>query len=58
VKRGFALQKHSSDEFVDGVVAAYVFADGQQIARGVEEAGSVESAGVAEDGLGLAELVG
>src|SRR5579884_471776 len=53
-----AVEQGAADELVHGVVAADVFAQGEQGAGGVEEGGGVEAAGVGEDGLAGAEAVG
>ena len=41
-----------ADQFVHGIVAADVFAEGDQAARRVEEARRMQAAGAVEDGLG------
>ena len=47
-----------ADEFVEGVVAADVFAECEEFAVVIEESGGVEAAGAVEDGLGGAEEFG
>lgn len=47
-----------TDKFVEGVVAADVFTDGEELACGFEEACGVEAAGGFEDVLVFAEEVG
>ncbi len=47
-----------ADELVEGVVAADVFAEGEELSALVEEGGGVEAAGAVEDGLGGAEEFG
>ena len=45
-------------DFVDGVVAADVFAGNEKLAGRIEEGGGVEAAGGVEGGLGGAEFLG
>ena len=55
---GDLREQRPAEEFIEGVVAAYVFADGEQCAVGRKERAGVEPAGAAEDGLVFPELRG
>ncbi len=57
-KRQHALKQRCANDLVDGVVAAYIFAEQEETAVGVEECGGVQSTGLAEDGLRGAKLAG
>jgi hypothetical protein len=48
-------QQTGADEFIEGVVAADVFSDGEQCQLFIEESRGVEAAGGGEMALGLAE---
>jgi len=59
VAEGSAVgEKFGAEELVDGVVAADVFARGEEIARRVEEGRAVDSSGSIEEALGFAQAVG
>lgn len=52
------LGEGPADDFVDGIVAADVFASDDELASAGEKAGGVKAAGAVEDALGAAESFG
>jgi len=57
-ERDFVLGEGPADDFVDGVVAADVFADDDEFAITCKKTGGVESTGTVEDALRGAEFFG
>ena len=55
VERDHVLQHRPAHQLVEGVVAAHVLPDGDQLTLGGEQAGGVQAAGRLEDALGPAQ---
>src|SRR5574340_831518 len=51
------LQQGPSDQFIHGIVSSHIFPQGNQFAAGIEQAGCVEPAGSAEQGLSGSQSV-
>ena len=49
------IEQGPANHFVDGIMAADIFADDEQVPGGVEEGGGVQAAGALENILGFAQ---
>jgi len=58
IGEGNLVEEGVAYDFVDGIVAADVFAGDEALAGGIEKGGAVEAAGGVEGGLGDTEFFG
>ena len=57
-ERKFLIQESPAEDFIDGVMAADIFAHNEEVSAEVEEGGGVEAAGFFEGGLCGADFAG